>query len=144
DFPTLAVDALVDPLRFTLEVGDHEAGVEFRFAAIEPNHLGLADDATFALPGSSGIVEVGIDVLGLARGVTQDASDDQVEIDLALQDLVLGHRDDVLDADDIEELEQLGCGEAAIEAHPDASLREALLQPADDALEQRERTGMGG
>ncbi len=83
-------------------------------------------------------------MLGLARGLARYPRDDHVELGLTLQHLVLGHRDDVVDADDVEELEQLRRREAAIEAHKDACFREAFLQAANDALQQRQRTGLGG
>ena len=139
-----AVDALVDPLRFALEVGDHEASFEARPAAVEAYDHGLSDDATLAAPGAGGIGELGVDVFGLAGRLAQDGRDEQVELGLALQLLVLCHRDHVVDADAVEELEQLGLGEAAIETHDDAGPGEAFLQPADNAIEQRLRAGVRG
>lgn len=83
-------------------------------------------------------------MLGRSGGFAQDAGDDHVELGLPLQHLVLRHRDDIVDSDDVEELEQFGRREATIEAHEDAGSREAFLQPADDALEQRQCTRLGG
>ena len=133
------VDALVDPPRLALEVGDHEASIQARFAIVEANDLGLADDTTLAVPGAGRVAEVGIDVLRFSGVIAQDPGDDQVEFGLALQDLVLRHRHDVVDADRVEELEQFGLGEAAIKADQDARPGEAFLQPTDDPLQERER-----
>jgi len=45
--------------------------------------------------------EVGVDVLGLAGGLTQHAGGDHIEVDLAFEGVVLGHRDHIVDADGV-------------------------------------------
>ena len=134
---------LVDPLRLAGQVGDDEARVELGLAALVSDHLSFADDAARMWPRAGGVLEVEVDVLGSSGRLAHQAGDDEVEGGVARQNVIAAHRDDVVDLDDLEELEQLRRGEAPVEAHEDAGAREALLQPTDDALEHRQRPARG-
>jgi Putative transposase len=144
DVPAGAVDRFVQMPGRVFEVGDYEAWVVLGLAPRMTYDLGFDDDAPALIPSAGGIAGLAIQMSGLARFARQAPGGAHQARGAALQNLVFPHRHHVLESLTLEEGEQWGGGEAAVQAHPQPSTGEGRPQPrqqpaVDIASHQREK-----
>lgn len=126
-----------------LEVRDPEARVVLGLASGVAHDLGLDDDAPALLPSAGRIAGLAAEVFGLARGARQAPGGAHQACGATLQNLVLGHSDDVLESLALEEGEELGTGKAAVQAHPQTRARKGRPQLGQQAREDPDGADRG-
>src|SRR3989454_11143932 len=140
DVSTSAVDVLIDPARRLPQIRDHEAGVVARLPARQAHHFGFDDHAALVRPGSGGVVRLGVDMFGLSTRLAQGASLDHRRVGDPRQYHVFRHGDDVVQAGlGIEEVKDLGCRKAAIEADQESRLRKGVTQQGEQSAQDAAR-----
>lgn len=134
DVRPAAVDVLVQRLRRrVIHVRDDEPRIALGPATFVAQHLGFDDDPALAAPGFGTVGEGAIDAAGLVTCSEEFSSALHEPGGLAHQTAVLGHPDDVQHVGLFgEEVEDLRCGEAAIEPHEDLDTREGGPESRQD------------
>ena len=130
------VDPLVNEPRRLPQIGDDEARVVLRRAAGELDDLGFDDHAARLGPRAGGILDVGVDMLGLAARFALAARDRHGRFGVPHQHRVFRHRHDVVEPRlGIQDVKDLRGRKAPVEPHQKARLGEREPQEGQQALQ---------
>lgn len=135
DIASRTIDSFIDKPGRLPKIGNDEARVVLGFAAGIPQNFSLHNNASLVRPCAGSITALSIDALGLVAFPRKPPSRSHESVGSAPQDGVFGHRDHVINSGlFVEEVEDVRCGKAGVEADQDARSGEGFAQTFDQTV----------